>query len=125
MVIAAWCGGAFFGAWVYRLGRNHERRKEDLRQAQTVLTAAPSGDGQSTAPGVEAADSDDDRLLALERAQKMLQGRMNRIAPPRKGTGEPSEEPEIVAPVASQGPPILTGAGRSAIVAEYHRRRGR
>lgn len=127
MLLAAGLSGACLGAWIYSLGLRHQRRKEGGWPTTTVaptVDGAPASVGSSRETGGNGEDGEDDgdRLERLERAQKMLQGRLNRLAPPRKGTGEPSEEPEIVAPAASQGPPIMT---RSAILAEYHRRRGR
>jgi len=66
-------------------------------------------------------DDEGDRVLAVEKQLRLLQGRLNRLAPPRAGTGEPSTEPEIVAPAGSQGHGIPT---RGQVLAEYRRRRG-
>jgi hypothetical protein len=67
------------------LGRPAERRKEGLHghdapTAEQLLDAIEEEDGEETV---------EDRLKALERNLRMLTGRVNKVSPPRLGTGEP------------------------------------
>lgn len=57
-------------------------------------------------------------VQSLQRSQKMLQGRLNALAPPRTGTGKP-DEPEP-APQAGQVPV----SPRAQVLAVYKAQRG-
>lgn len=69
-------------------------------------------------------DDEEDRIASLESQMRLLQGRLNRVAPPRKGTGLPSSEEEIVAPEPTSTSGYRTPVSRAAVLAEFRRRRG-
>jgi len=68
--------------------------------------ASPAEDGET--------DDMADNILALQRQVKLVQGRLNAVAPPRAGTGA------IAPPEATQAP---SERSRSEVLAEYRRRR--
>jgi hypothetical protein len=60
-----------------------------------------------------------ERLEGVEKAQRMLLGRLNRVAPPRQGTGNGPEPPDVTET------PLPPSKARAQVLQEYRRRHGR
>jgi len=75
-------GGVFLAgvSWSRRARGPAERRKEDGTSAEALLDAIEGEDGEEAV---------EDRLKRMERNLRMLTGRVNKVSPPRLGTGEP------------------------------------
>lgn len=127
MVITAWISGVFFGAGLVVFLDWVQRRKEGPGVAAATLPL------DSSAPGnAGEADDVDRELVRLDRAIKMLGGRLNRVDPPRKGTGAENDAQDAPGSTIEKGdgssvdPLLLRPAlTRSSILRTWRERRGR